>query len=336
MNIEELDYNLPEELIAQSPLYERDASRLLHIDRRTGAIHHRLFRDCVDLLDPGDLLVMNNTRVTAMRLFGQKPTGGHVEALLLQELAEGEFLCLLKPTKRLPIGTHIWFEGGLLAKVSGEAAAGQRFIQFDQSPDWRETLESVSLAPLPPYIKTKLADRGRYQTVIAGPGGSAAAPTAGLHFTQPILDTLVKKGVALAEVTLHVGLDTFRPIQSDRIENHQMVGETCEILPKTAEAVAKCRGRIVAVGTTTVRTLETFATGKNTVVPGRTSSQLFITPGYDFKIVDGMFTNFHMPRTSMLLMISALAGAKTIQTAYNLAVEERYRFLSFGDSMLIL
>jgi len=336
MNIDDLDYDLPTELIAQEPLQNRDGSRLLHFDRASGTTHHRQFRDALELLQPGDLLIMNNTRVSALRLFGQKSTGAQVEALLIKETEPGTFLCLLKPAKRLPIGTQINFEQELTATVTGESEAGQRYITFEQQEGWRETLNEIGLAPLPPYIHTHLSNRERYQTVVAQHEGSAAAPTAGLHFTKDFLEQLVQKGIQTAEVTLHVGLDTFRPIQADRIEDHHMHGEYCEIPPITAKMVAECRGRIIAVGTTTVRTLETFATGKRQLSAGKTVSKIFITPGYNFKIVDGMFTNFHMPRTSMLLMISALATPEIIQSAYKEAVNLRYRFLSFGDSMLIL
>ncbi len=336
MTLDDLDYVLPPELIAQEPLENRDAGRLLHVERTNGALHHRQFRDALDLLQDGDLLVMNNTRVSALRLFGQKPTGAQVEALLLKETEPGTFLCLLKPAKRLPIGTTINFEQGLQAIVTAEAESGMRYITFVQAGTWRETLNNIGLAPLPPYIHTHLANRERYQTVIAQHEGSAAAPTAGLHFTKSFLEQLVQKGIQTAEVTLHVGLDTFRPIQAERIEDHHMHGEYCEIPPETVEKVAECRGRIIAVGTTTVRTLETFATGKRQLSAGKTVSKIFITPGYDFKIVDGMFTNFHMPRTSMLFMISALASPESIRSAYKEAVNLRYRFLSFGDSMLIL
>ncbi|MFM9874667.1 MAG: tRNA preQ1(34) S-adenosylmethionine ribosyltransferase-isomerase QueA [Fimbriimonadaceae bacterium] len=336
MNLNDIDYTLPPELIAQVPLENREDSRLLHIDRATGQISHRQFRDAIELLRPGDLLILNNTRVSALRLFGQKTTGAIVEALLLKETEPGTFLCLLKPAKRLPVGTRILFEEDLSATVTGEAESGQRYIEFEQTPDWRETLDQIGLAPLPPYIQTHLQDKERYQTVIAQHEGSAAAPTAGLHFTKSFLEHLVYKGIQIAEVTLHVGLDTFRPIQTERIEDHQMHGEHCEIPPETVEKVAECRGRIIAVGTTTVRTLETFASGKRQLSAGKTVSKIFITPGYDFKIVDGMFTNFHMPRTSMLFMISALASPDSIRSAYKEAVNLRYRFLSFGDSMLIL
>jgi S-adenosylmethionine:tRNA ribosyltransferase-isomerase len=336
MNIKHIDYDLPPELIAQEPLANRDASRLLHIDKATGNIHHRQFRDALDLLNPGDLLIMNNTRVSALRLFGQKSTGAQVEALLLKETDPGTYLCLLKPAKRLPTGTQINFEQGLTATVTGIADGGQRLITFTQTPNWQIIINQVGLAPLPPYINTPLSNRERYQTVIAQHEGSAAAPTAGLHFTKPFLEQLVNKGIQTAEVTLHVGLDTFRPIQTESIADHQMHGEYCEVPSETVEKVAECRGRIIAVGTTTVRTLETFAIGKRQLCAGKTVSKIFITPGYDFKIVDGMFTNFHMPRTSMLFMISALASPETVTSAYKEAVNLRYRFLSFGDSMLIL
>ncbi|QYK52691.1 MAG: tRNA preQ1(34) S-adenosylmethionine ribosyltransferase-isomerase QueA [Fimbriimonadaceae bacterium] len=336
MNLEDLDYFLPEELIAQEPLADRTASRMLHINRNNGEIHHKQFVDSIDLLEPCDLLILNNTRVSAMRLFGHKISGGAVEALLLKEASAGVFECLLKPAKRLPVGTEIQFESGLVATVSAKDKDGVNEITFHDSEGWRKTLEAISVAPLPPYIHTHLRDRERYQTVIAQHPGSAAAPTAGLHFTQEYLDRIIKKGIQLAEVTLHVGVDTFRPVQTGSLADHQMHGEVCEVPEKTARLVSECQGRIIAVGTTTTRTLETFATGKRQLQPGKTVSKLFIQPGYEFQIVDGMFTNFHMPRTTMLLMISALASPKAIATAYSEAVNLRYRFLSFGDSMLIL
>lgn len=336
MKVENLDYELPAELIAQGPLENRDDSRLLYVEKSTGHFQNRQFRDSIDLLNPGDLLILNNTRVSALRLFGQKLSGGHVEVLLLNETEPGNFQCLLKPAKRLKPGTVIYFENGLTAEVTATDESGLRSITFNQSGDWRKILAFIGKAPLPPYIKTPLSDQERYQTVVAQNCGSAAAPTAGLHFTNAILEQLVQKGVNIAEVTLHVGLDTFRPIQVDNIEEHQMHGEVCEVPQETVKKVAECRGRIIAVGTTTVRTLETFATGKRQLSAGKTVSKIFITPGYDFKIVDGMFTNFHMPRTSMLLMISALASPDSIRLAYKEAVNLRYRFLSFGDSMLIL
>lgn len=336
MNLEDFDYDLPAELIAQEPLADRSASRLLHINRATGEIIHRKFTEAIDLLEEGDLLVLNNTRVSAMRIFGQKQTGGAVEALLLKELESGKFECLLKPAKRLKVGTTIEFESGLRATVTAKTDGGINQILFEETANWRETLESVSLAPLPPYIHTHLHDRERYQTVVAQHPGSAAAPTAGLHFTKDYLDRLIQKGIDMAEVTLHVGLDTFRPIQSGTLDDHIMHGEVCEVSQETVDKVANCRGRVIAVGTTTTRTLETFATGKRQLQAGKTTSKIFIRPGYEYQIIDGMFTNFHMPRTTMLLMISALSTQQTITNAYSEAVKLRYRFLSFGDSMLIL
>ena len=336
MTINDLDYELPEELIAQTPLEPRDSSRLLHLNRFTGELYHRNFLDVAELLNPGDLLIMNNTRVSAMRLFGKKSTGADVEALLLNEVQGGRYTCLLRPAKRLPLGTKIAFEDDLVGTVIGVAEAGQRVISFSENHDFRARLEAIGLAAVPPYVKTQLKNKERYQTVFAQHNGSAAAPTAGLHFTKAIIDRLIQKGIEVAYVTLHVGLDTFRPIQSSAISEIVMHGEICEIPPETVEKVAKCQGRIIAVGTTTVRTLETLATGKRTLQSKKTVSKLLITPGFEFKIVDGMFTNFHMPRTTMLLMISALSSPENIKNAYKNAVNLRYRFLSFGDSMLIL
>lgn len=329
-------YELPEELIAQTPLEDRAASRLLHLDRPTGQVVHRQFRECVDLLREGDLLVVNDTRVSAVRLFGQKSTGAVVEALLLREEAAGEYEALLRPGRRLKPGTVIEFPGGLVATVTEERAEGRKVLRFESMADLKDRLAEHGLAPLPPYIHTQLSNRERYQTVYGQHAGSAAAPTAGLHFTPEILSALAEKGVDLARVTLHVGLDTFRPVTEEDPANHPIHGEVCGISQETAEKVSQNRGRIIAVGTTSVRTLETRATGPRQVMPGEQVSKLFIRPGYTFKVVDGMFTNFHMPQTTMLMMLSAMAGRESIMTAYAEAVRERYRFLSFGDSMLIL
>jgi len=330
------DYPLPEHLIAQEPLADRAASRLLHVDRRSGETHHRTFRDALDLLHPGDLLVMNDTRVSAVRLVGRKPTGGGVEALLIKETVEGEFEALLKPGRRLRPGARIEFDGDLAAEVVEELDEGRKLIRFDPRPDLAARLQDKGLAPLPPYIQRPLRDKERYQTVYNAHAGSAAAPTAGLHFTEEVLTEVRRRGVDLAWVTLHVGLDTFRPVQSESLDEHRMHGERCVLSQETAAKIAKCTGRIIAVGTTTVRTLETFATGRREVATGERSSTLFIRPGFEFQIVDGMFTNFHMPRTTMLVMLSALAGRDHVMRAYAEAVSEGYRFLSFGDSMLIL
>lgn len=336
MKASDFDYDLPEDLIAQVPLEDRAASRLLHLERQTGSTHHRQFRDVLELLESGDLLVMNNTRVSAIRLFGEKPTGGQAETLLLREESDGCFRAIVKPAKRLRIGAQIEFPGDLQGTVTAEHEGGQRSIQFETQEGWREALAAHGRVPLPPYIHTVMHDGTRYNTVIASTPGSAAAPTAGLHFTEEILDQLGKKGVKLAQVTLDVGLDTFRPLQVDDLIDHIMHGERCEVSQATADAVAACSGRIIAVGTTSVRTLETFAVGRRSLRTGSEESRLFITPGYHWQIIDGMFTNFHMPRTTMMAMISALATRDSVMAAYQEAVNLRYRFLSFGDSMLIL
>lgn len=325
-----LDYDLPEDRIAQAPLADRAASKLLWLHRDSGRIEDRAFRDVTQILEPGDLLVLNDTRVTAKRLLGHKPSGGRVEALLLRELGAGRFEALVRPAKRLRVGATLQFED-LRATVEVELPEGRRELRFESTPNQ----ESFGQVPLPPYIHARLADPERYQTVYGERPGSAAAPTAGLHFTPDLLDALRERGVEIATVTLDVGLDTFRPISGDP-EGHAMHGEVCEVSAATAGQIAGAKGRVVAVGTTTVRTLESLAVGPRRVEPGRRETRLFITPGFAFQVVDGMFTNFHMPRTTMLLMIGAMAGPEAIQAAYRHALAADYRFLSFGDSMLIL
>jgi S-adenosylmethionine:tRNA ribosyltransferase-isomerase len=336
VRIEDLDYELPEAAIAQSPLVDRASSKLLCLDRLNGTIQDRTFRDVVEILHAGDLLVLNNTRVTALRLLGEKTTGGKVEVLLLKDLGHGSFEALAKPGKRLKPRTVIQFDGALTATVEEELQGGQKLICFSADPELDAKLKLAGEVPLPPYIKGQIENTERYQTVYATAGGSAAAPTAGLHFTPQILTALANKGIETAWVTLDVGLDTFRPITSEDPLSHQMHGETCHLPAETAIMVSQAKGRIIAVGTTAVRTLETFAIDRRRVEPGSLATKLFITPGYEFRIVDGMFTNFHMPRTTMLLMLSALCGRERIMTAYEHAVHHGYRFLSFGDSMLIL
>ena len=335
MRLSEFLYDLPPELIAQTPLEDRAASRLLVLDRRTGAVRHLSFRDVPQLLEPGDLLMVNDTRVTALRLLGRRASGGRVEALLLQDEGEGRFNALLRPAKRLKEGEQVAFEGGLVAKVVKDLGEGKKALAFDQ-PDYRERLAAVGRVPLPPYVHEALRDPERYQTVYAAHAGSAAAPTAGLHFTNELLTQLEEQGVSMARVTLDVGLDTFRPISTEDVEDHAMHGERCALPQETADKIAECKGRVVAVGTTSVRTLESFASGKRAVEAGEKVTKLFIAPGYDFKVVDAMFTNFHMPGTTMMLLVSALAGREGVMAAYREAVEKRYRFLSFGDSMLVL
>lgn len=330
--LSDYDYDLPEDRIAQAPLADRAASKLLHLDIATGAIADLRFRDVLTVLKPGDLLIRNNTRVTARRLFGRKVSGGAVEALLLKSRDTVCFEALLKPAKRLKKGTPIEFEAGIRAHVDAELDDGLRVLRFEEPP----AIAEVGSVPLPPYIHELLKDQERYQTVYASNGGSAAAPTAGLHFTDELLSQLGQCGVDIAEVTLDVSLDTFRPIQVENLNDHKMHGETCRVSSETVIKIGKCRGRIIAVGTTTVRTLESFATGKRQIQSGEMMSKLFIRPGFQFQIIDGMFTNFHMPKTSMLMMISALGGRQNIMRAYSHAVKNQYRFLSFGDSMLLL
>lgn len=333
--LSDYDYLLPEDRIAQTPLADRSASRLLVLPREGGPPQHRRFREVPEILREGDLLVLNDTRVSALRLLGRKPTGAAVEALLLSESGPGEFVALMRPGKRLRVGARVEFQE-LRATVEAELTDGQRRLRFDPDPRLSERLRSIGTVPLPPYITAALSDPERYQTVIAAKEGSAAAPTAALHFTPELLDALRAQGVEIATVTLSVGLDTFRPVEEEELDRHQMHGEACEVTPEAAEAVARCRGRIVAVGTTSVRTLETFAEGPRRLATGRRTSRLFIRPGYEWKIVDGMFTNFHLPKTTMLMMLSALVGRERLLGAYEEAIREEYRFLSFGDSMLVL
>ncbi len=330
------DYDLPEELIAQEALHDRAASRLLHLDKATGEIRHRHFREVLDILKPEDLLVVNNTRVTALRVFGHKLTGGQVEFLILREHESGGYEALSKPAKRLPPGTIVELERGVQTRVEEDLGSGKKRIVLLDQDNPGETLRRIGEVPLPPYIHTRLDNPERYQTVYAESGGSAAAPTAGLHFTPEILDALRANGVKLAEVTLSVGMDTFRPVTAENVHDHTMHGEQCTMPESTASAIEQCKGRVIAVGTTAVRTIESFAESRTAVRHGVKDTNIFIFPGYRFKAVNGMFTNFHMPKTTMLMMISALAGHDAIMRAYKEAIQERYRFLSFGDSMLIL
>ncbi|MBS1700791.1 MAG: tRNA preQ1(34) S-adenosylmethionine ribosyltransferase-isomerase QueA [Armatimonadetes bacterium] len=337
VRLSDFDYDLPEELIAQTPLADRAASRLLHLDPESSEVHHRMFRDVVEILQPGDVLVLNDTRVNAWRFHGRKETGGEVEILALKELEPGVFEALVKPARRLKPGAKFTLGEGVTGQVLAEGDDPTRIVKLEsQASDLYKTLSKIGEMPLPPYITERLDDSERYQTVFGQSPGSAAAPTAGLHFTDEILDQLKAKGIAIATVTLHVGIDTFRPVQVEDISQHKMHGEVCEITPEAAKTINQAQGRVIAVGTTAVRTLETRAISCRKVQPGRQESRIFITPGYEFKIVDGMFTNFHLPQTTMLLMISALASKNSIFEAYRQAIELKYRFLSFGDSMLLL
>jgi S-adenosylmethionine:tRNA ribosyltransferase-isomerase len=334
--LSDIDYDLPGEAIAQRPLEDRASSKLLHLDRRTGEIHDRVFRDVVELLSPGDLLVVNNTRVSAKRVFGRKPTGAKVEMLLLRHEGSGVFQALVRPGKRLRQGAVVELDGGAIATIEADAQDGLKLVRIEGTADAPDMIDALGTVPLPPYIHSPIPDPSRYQTVYASVDGSAAAPTAGLHFTGEILTALRTKGVSIAEVTLDVGIDTFRLIHEADPEKHQMHGERCTLSPETADAVANCQGRIIGVGTTSVRTLESFACGIRRVEPGSRFSSLFIRPGYEFRVVGGMFTNFHMPRTTMLLMVSAMASVEALKRSYEHALANGYRFLSFGDSMLII
>jgi S-adenosylmethionine:tRNA ribosyltransferase-isomerase len=347
MDINLFDYELPESLIAQTPLSERSSSRLMTLDRQTGEIGHHTFRDLARLLRPGDTLVLNNTRVIPARLIGRKRGGGaNVELLLLKQLGEDRWETLARPGKRLKPGAIVDFgdfDGDqplLSAEIEEELPEGGRIVRFRYNGIFLEILDRLGQIPLPPYIKAGLEDKERYQTVYARYPGSAAAPTAGLHFTDELLQQLREQGVRTAFLTLHVGLGTFRPVSVERIEEHRMHAEYYELPEETAALLNEARsegGRIIAVGTTSCRTLETVAQ-KFKDAPLQASSgwtDIFIYPGYEFRIVDALITNFHLPRSTLLMLISALAGRENVLRAYEIAVREKYRFFSFGDSMFI-
>lgn len=341
MNTADFDFHLPEELIAQTPLEKRDSSRLLIVDRETGQFSDQHFDNIIDQLEPGDALVMNNTRVLPARLYGTKPeTGGHVELLLLKN-TQGDFWeVLAKPAKRLRVGTRVSFgDGRLTATVTEELEHGGRIVRFDYQGIFLEVLESLGEMPLPPYIHEKLEDRERYQTVYAKENGSAAAPTAGLHFTEELLDKMAAKGVKLVYLTLHVGLGTFRPVSVDNLEEHEMHSEFYSLSEEAAETLRQVKAnghRIIAVGTTSIRTLETIGSkfeGQIQADSGWTN--IFIKPGYQWKIVDAFSTNFHLPKSTLVMLVSAFAGRQLTLQAYEHAIAERYRFFSFGDAMFI-
>ena len=341
MNTADFDFHLPEELIAQTPLEKRDSSRLLIVDRETGQFSDQHFDNIIDQLEPGDALVMNNTRVLPARLYGTKPeTGGHVELLLLKN-TQGDFWeVLAKPAKRLRVGTRVSFgDGRLTATVTEELEHGGRIVRFDYQGIFLEVLESLGEMPLPPYIHEKLEARERYQTVYAKENGSAAAPTAGLHFTEELLDKIAAKGVKLVYLTLHVGLGTFRPVSVDNLEEHEMHSEFYSLSEEAAETLRQVKAsghRIIAVGTTSIRTLETIGSkfeGQIQADSGWTN--IFIKPGYQWKIVDAFSTNFHLPKSTLVMLVSAFAGRQLTLQAYEHAITERYRFFSFGDAMFI-
>ena len=332
-------FDLPEELIAQTPLERRDASRLLVLNKKTGELEHRHFYDLPEYLHEGDCLVMNDSRVLPARLLGCRSSGGSVELVLLRDLGEGKWECLSRPGRKTKPGTELSFgDGELTATVLAVTEGGNRIVQFHYEGIFLEVLERLGKMPLPPYIKAELNDAERYQTVYSREVGSAAAPTAGLHFTQELLQKLADKGVRLCYVTLHVGLGTFRPVKEEEIEDHPMHAEFCMIPEETARIVNETKkngGRVIAVGTTSCRTLESFASADGSLSPSSGWTDIFIYPGYRFKCIDALITNFHLPESTLIMLVSALAGRETILYAYETAVKERYRFFSFGDAMLI-
>lgn len=341
MNVDLYDFELPEELIAQTPLEERSASKLLTLNKRDGSTAHHVFSDIVDYLQPGDTLVLNDTRVIPARLFGTKEdTGAKAEVLLLKNMGEDRWEALVKPGKKLKTGAVIVFGDELKATIESEGDMGGRVLRFEYQGIFNEILDRLGQMPLPPYIKEKLDDRERYQTVYSKHEGSAAAPTAGLHFTESLLDQIKAKGVQVAFVTLHVGLGTFRPMSVDRVEDHVMHEEYYVLPQETADVLNETKargGRIIAVGTTSCRTLETVAQkcGDGPVTASSGWTGIFIYPGYKFGLVDALITNFHLPKSTLVMLVSALAGREHILAAYREAIEQRYRFFSFGDAMFI-
>ncbi len=332
-------YELPEELIAQTPLQQRDSSRLLALDRKTGAIEHKHFFDVIDYLQPGDCLVMNDSRVLPARLLGHRPTGGAVEVLLLRDLGDKKWECLCKPGRKMQVGSEVIFgDGELTATVAAVQEDGNRVVEFQYEGIFLEVLERLGKMPLPPYIKAELSDQERYQTVYSREVGSAAAPTAGLHFTTELLDKIRQKGIKTAFVTLHVGLGTFRPVKAEEISEHQMHAELCMISEETARILNETKtsgGRIICVGTTSCRTLESLVNEDGTFEAKSKWTDIFIFPGYQFKAMQGLITNFHLPESTLVMLVSAFAGRENVLNAYNEAVRERYRFFSFGDAMII-
>lgn len=333
-------FDLPQELIAQDPLEDRSSSRLLCLDKNTGKTTHKIFRDVITFLKPGDCLVLNNTKVIPARLLGEREgTGAHVEVLLLKRKEKDVWETLVRPGKKCKPGTRLVFGNGLLrAEVLDTVEEGNRLIQFSYEGIFEEVLDQLGEMPLPPYITHKLQDKNRYQTVYAKYDGSAAAPTAGLHFTRELLAEIEAKQVHIAYVTLHVGLGTFRPVKEDDILKHHMHSEYYEITPETADlinATKKNGGRIICVGTTSTRTVESAANEQGVVQAGSGNTEIFIYPGYRFKVLDGLITNFHLPESTLVMLVSALAGREHVLDAYREAVELKYRFFSFGDAMFI-
>ena len=341
MKTQDFYFDLPQELIAQTPIEQRDASRLLVLPKEEGALSHRHFYDLTEYLREGDCLILNDSRVLPARLLGQRlPGGGACEVLLLIDRGEKVWECLVRPGKRLKKGAKVSFGDGVLTgEIVDELPDGNRLVRFDYEGIFLEVLDKLGKMPLPPYIKAELQDRERYQTVYSRVVGSAAAPTAGLHFTPELLEKVQAMGVNLGYVTLHVGLGTFRPVKEENILDHDMHSEYCVIPPETAELINRTKangGRVICVGTTSCRTVESWAGEDGHMKPAAGWTKIFIYPGYRFKVLDGLITNFHLPESTLLMLVSALAGRERILEAYKEAVEEKYRFFSFGDAMLIM
>ena len=339
MKTSDFDFQLPEELIAQTPLERRDASRLLTLDRDSGAVGHHHFYDLPGFLRPGDCLVLNDSRVLPARLIGRRLTGGACEVLLLVDRGEGLWECLVRPGRKLRPGARVIFgDGQLTATVEAELADGKRAVRFHYQGIFLEILEQLGKMPLPPYIKAELADQERYQTVYSKVVGSAAAPTAGLHFTPQLLEDVQKNDVKVCYVTLHVGLGTFRPVKAEEITDHEMHSEFCMISQETADTINETKrngGRVICVGTTSCRTVESFSAEDGTMSERSGWTNIFIYPGYRFKVLDALITNFHLPQSTLIMLVSALAGREHVLAAYEEAVREKYRFFSFGDAMFI-
>ena len=341
MKTSDFYYDLPEELIAQDPLEDRTASKLLVLDRKTGAVKHKIFSDVIDYLNKGDCLVINNTRVIPARLIGEKEgTGGKVEVLLLKRRANDVWETLVKPGKKLKPGAKITFgDGRLRAEVLEVVEEGNRLVIFHYEGIFEEILDSLGEMPLPPYITHKLEDKEMYQTVYAKFDGSAAAPTAGLHFTKELLNKIEEKGIKIASITLHVGLGTFRPVKVDDVNNHHMHTEWYEVNAEAADIINETKrngGRVICVGTTSCRTIESVADENGYMKAKTGETDIFIYPGYKFKVMDGLITNFHLPESTLVMLVSAFAGKENVLAAYETAVKERYRFFSFGDAMILI
>ena len=340
MELKEFYYDLPEELIAQVPIKKRDESRLMVLDRKKQTIEHKVFKDILDYLQPGDCLVRNNTKVIPARIYGKKETGANVEFLLLNNIEGDIWESIVRPGNKLHVGTKVTFgDGKLNAEILEVMEGGTRKVKFTYNGIFNEILDEIGMMPLPPYIHEELKEKDRYQTVYAKYQGSAAAPTAGLHFTEELLEKIKEKGVEIANVTLHVGIGTFRPVKVEKIEEHHMHSEHYYIKQEDVDRINNARkngGRIISVGTTSCRVLESIADENGFVKETEGDTSIFIYPGYKFKCIDGLITNFHLPESTLLMLVSALAGKDYIMKAYNEAVKEKYRFFSFGDAMLIL